>query len=276
MPLTVALVTAHPELGDVKANLAQVIEALAREDADLVVFPELFLTGYLMRDGLRNLALDPEGPEISELTDACRMHGKRLLIGAPLEGASRGVITNSALLIGPEGVEGRYDKHYLPTFSVFEEDHYFQEGARAPVFTVPTKDGERICLGVSICYDFFFPEIPKAQALRGADALVCISASPAISRKYFEVLFQARAVETTSYILYTNLVGLQDTLHFWGGPQAYGPLGNPLGKGAVDEPDVLHVTIDPAEVREARGRRPVLRDTRTEVLDDLVRARRGE
>jgi predicted amidohydrolase len=274
--LDVALVQAQPELGDVKANIAQVVDALQREAADLVVFPELFLTGYLMRDALHNLALDPDGPEIGELVDACRTTGKRLIVGAPMQSRVRGSTTNSALLIGPEGIEGRYDKRYLPTFSVFEEDTYFCEGTGGPVFTVPTPDGGEVRVGVNICYDLFFPEITKAQALAGADVLVCISASPSISRKYFEVLFQARAVETTSYVLYTNLVGPMDTLQFWGGAQAYSPLGKFLDKGPIDEPGSITVAVDEAEVREALRRRPVLRDTRLEVLDDLVRARRGE
>lgn len=273
MTFSVALVQARPALGDVKANAARVVEALRRErEAELVVFPELFLTGYALRDGHAVEALDVEAsPVVRDLAEACRSTGKTLVVGAPVRAATRGLVHNSALLFTPEGLAGRYDKVYLPTFSLFEEDHFFQEGSRLPVFDV-TLGGERVRLGLTICYDLFFPEVTKTLARKGADVLVCASASPTPSRRFFEPLFPARAIESTCHLLYTNLVGAQDAAFFWGGAQAWGPRGDLLGRAAYDDEDTLRVSVDMADVAEARRRRPVLRDTRGEVLRMLVEA----
>ena len=265
MPFEAALVQARPALGDVKANTARVVEALRRERAQLVVFPELFLSGYAVRDGFSTLALGLDDAPVRELAEACRATGKTLVVGAPTRAAQRGVLHNSLLLVTPDGKVDTYDKVYLPTFSLFEEDQFFKEGARLPVFDV-TLGGERVHVGLTICYDLFFPEVTKALALRGADVIVCASASPTPSRENFEAVFPARAVESTCHLLYTNLVGAQDAALFWGGAQAWSPRGTMLARGPYDEEHVLRTSIDLADVEEARRRRPVLRDTRAEVL----------
>ena len=176
MAFTAALAQANPALGDVKANLAVVLDALRRESADLVVFPELYLSGYLVRDGLRHAAQRLDGPVVRELEAACRATGKHLVVGLPRQGEATGILHNSLVLVGPEGLVGHYDKVYLPTFSVFEEDLYFKEGSRLPVFDTPLGR-----IGLTICYDLFFPEVTKALALKGADVIVCASASPSVS-----------------------------------------------------------------------------------------------
>lgn len=275
MPFEVALVQARPALGDVKANAARVVETLRREPACLVVFPELFLSGYAVRDGFSSLAVDLDAPVVRELAEACRATGKALVVGAPTRAEARGLVHNSLLLVTPDGAVRSYDKVYLPTFSLFEEDHFFQEGARLPVFEVRL-EGEPVKLGLTICYDLFFPEVTKALALQGADLLVCASASPTPSRANFEAVFPARALETTCHLLYTNLVGPQDAALFWGGAQAWSARGVLLAKAPYDEEHVLRVTLDLADVEEARRRRPALRDTRAEVLRMLLDAGRGD
>lgn len=269
MPFEVALVQARPVLGDVKANAARVIESLRREHAELVVFPELFLSGYAVRDGFSTLALDLDAPVVRELAEACRATGKALVVGAPTRAPQRGVIHNSLLLVTPDGRVQTYDKVYLPTFSLFEEDQFFREGTRLPVFEL-TLGGEKVRLGLCICYDLFFPEVTKALALRGADVIVCASASPTPSRASFEAVFPARAVETTCHVLFTNLAGPQDAAIFWGGAQAWSPRGTLLAKAPYDEEHTLSVRVDLADVEEARRRRPALRDTRAEVLRLLL------
>lgn len=269
MPFEVALVQARPVLGDVKANAARVIETLQRERADLVVFPELFLSGYAVRDGFSQLALGLDAPVVRELADACRASGKTLVTGAPTRAAQRGVLHNSLLLVTPDGKVQSYDKVYLPTFSLFEEDQFFKEGSRLPVFPL-TLGGEKVTLGLTICYDLFFPEVTKTLAMKGADVILCASASPTPSRTFFESVFPARAVETTCHLLYTNLTGPQDAAIFWGGAQAWSPRGAKIAQAPYEEEHVLHVRCDMADVEEARRRRPALRDTRPEVLRMLL------
>ncbi len=262
-----SLVQARPELGDVPANVKHVVHTLHEEDANLVVFPELFLSGYAVRDRVRDLALDAEGPEVGRIVDACRGTDTWCIAGFPRRGEARGVVMNSALLAGPDGVAGVYDKPYLPTFSVFEEDVHFGEGQGAPVFETPWGR-----VGLSICYDLFFPEVTKAQALRGADVLVNISASPTTSRTYFQSVLPARAIETTCFVLYTNNVGTLDNVTFWGGASVHGPRGDLKAQGPLHEEAVTRVTLEPEEVEEARFKRPVVRDTRGSMVEDLREA----
>jgi predicted amidohydrolase len=287
MPFDALLVQARPVLGDVKANAARVVDVLRRErSAELVVFPELFLSGYALRDAFATEAIAPDGPVVAELAAACRETGKHLVVGAPVRSATRGLLHNSLLYFTPRGYAGRYDKVYLPTFSLFEEDHFFQEGHALPVFDATLggarsdsegndasgRVGERVRLGLCICYDLFFPEVTKTLARKGADVIVCASASPTPSRAHFESVFAARAVETTCHVLYTNLAGAQDTALFWGGAQAWSARGGMIAKAPYDEEHELRVTLDVADVAEARRRRPVLRDTRGEVLRMLLDA----
>ena len=271
VPFTVALVQARPVLGDLKANTARVVEAVRREPADLVVFPELFLSGYAVKDAFAQLALDPRAPDgpFAEIAAACRASGKHVVVGAPTKARSRGLVHNSLVLVGPEGIVGQYDKVYLPTFSLFEEDHWFQEGRGLPVFPIKLH-GEDVKVGLCICYDLFFPEVTKALAMRGADLLVCAAASPTPSRPHFEAVFAARALETTCHLAFTNLAGAQDAALFWGGAQAWSPRGAKVAQGPYDVEGVAHATLDLADVEEARRRRPVLRDTRDEVLRMLL------
>ncbi len=262
------LVQATPDVGNLKGNLARVVDELQRARADLIVFPELFLSGYVMKDELATCAFGLDEEPVRVLAEACARTGKHLVVGFPRKTATRGVLTNCLLFVGPEGVIGHYDKVYLPTFGVFEEHHWFKEGDRLPVFE--TALGK---VGLAICYDLFFPEVTKALALQGADVIVCASASPTPSRRYFEAVFPARAIETTCFLLYANVTGPQDVIEFWGGCQAWGPRGDLKAKAPYDVAHALEVEVDLSEVDEARKRRPALRDTRQSVLETLARAR---
>ena len=98
------------------------------------------------------------------------------------------------------------------------------------------------------------------------------SASPTISRDHFQMVFPARALETTCNLLYTNLTGAQDAALFWGGAQAWSPTRGLVAKAPYDEEHVLRVTVDPADAAEARRRRPTIRDTRDDVIRMMLDA----
>lgn len=258
--MRVALCQRASTVADLKPNLAQALEDLDAHgaDADLVLFPELFLAGYNAQDAHHELALSLEGPVLAELQAKARQVDATVLIGGPREGEIRGVTHNSAFLIPPTGEIEAYDKVHLPTFNVFEEGLYFGPGERGLVTELP--DGTT--LGVAICYDLFFPEITKDLALRGADIIATISASPVTSQPYFEAVLPARALETTSFVLYCNLTGTQDHLTFWGGSRAYSPLGESLLEAPSQTETVATCELDLDEVELARKKRPCLRDTR--------------
>jgi predicted amidohydrolase len=98
---------------------------------------------------------------------------------------------------------------YLPTHSVFEEKRYFRPGYQTPFFE--TDIGK---VGMTICYDIYFPEITRLLSLKGANLVVCISASPSMRRGFFETLTTARAMENGVFVAYVNLAGIEDGLQF--------------------------------------------------------------
>ncbi len=258
--MQVDLWAAEPRLGDVDANLATVQAALG---ADLVVFPELFLTGYNIGDDVQRLALRDDDPRIGALADACKAAGSHLIVGAPWSPRD-GVTYNAALCIDDQGQVTWVPKRALPTFTTFREGLFFAHGDEQPVWK--TRHG---AIGVHICYDLYFPEFQKKQVLDGADILVNISASPSMSRRFFEALLAARAIENACFTLYSNNVGSQDGLVFWGGARAYGPRGEALGETEAYENGKVTVDIDLDALAPAREFRPTIRDSDPADLEAL-------
>jgi len=222
----------------------------------------------VIRDELFNLAETLEGPSVQAVAGMAKETGKHIIFGmAERSQELRGQLYNSAVLAYPDGSVDVYRKLHTITFGPFEEAMYFVPGNRLGLFRLPGLN-----LGVMICYDVFFPELSKLYAMRGVDAIVNISASPSVTKKFFELVIPARAVEDTVFYLYTNLVGTENNMVFWGGAQAYGPRGGLLGKGPYFEDAAVTVEIDPGELDVARRFRTTLRDTRTDVLEELAGA----
>lgn len=262
-PISVSLVQATPVPGDIPGNIERIRRVAQVESSDLVVFPELFLTGYNLKDDLPRLAVRRDGPEITELEQIAAGTGKHLILGAPyLDHRDR--LYNAAFLIGPEGFIGHSFKWYLPNFLPFDEKRYFHGGRDTQVFETPMGT-----IGLQVCYDLFFPELCTLLAMKGADIVVNISASPSISRPYFETIIPARATENTVFFLYCNLTGTDERLTFWGGASAHSPTGSLLAKGEYFTDQVVRCELDLRELEVARSNRPVLRDKRARVFRQL-------
>jgi len=235
------------------------------QGANLVIFPELSLTGYVLHDQVYELAEEIPGPSIKRVEDLAKRTGMLIVFGMPeLSEKTKATIFNTAVIVGPNGLIGKYRKRYLPTHSVFEEKRYFRQGYQTAVFK--TSIGN---LGLLICYDIFFPEICRLTRLKGAELIVCISASPAVRRRYFEILTAARALENTAFLAYVNLAGVENGLHFWGGSRLVGPTGDLLVKAKYDEEDLVVCEIDYTDMRSAETFIPMLRDLRPELFEEL-------
>lgn len=258
-----ALHAAAPRLGDVAANVATVAKAVAGGKAKLVAFPEMFLTGYAIGDDAQRLALTLDDERLEPIRKACRKAKAHCVVGGPRK-ARAGVTHNAAFLFASDGATTAYDKRALATFTTFQEGLFFQPGRTSPVWE--TSLGK---IGLGICYDLFFPEFNRRQALAGADILLNISASPTTSQRFFEAILPVRAIENACYALYSNVVGPQDGVVFWGGAQAYGPRGTRLARVEPLSAGVARADIDLEDLAPAREFRPTLRDARTEDLDDL-------
>jgi predicted amidohydrolase len=266
-PISLLLAQTGPKLGNKQRNLKQIAEQASRarkKNIDLMIFPELHLTGYTMRDEVFHLAESIPGPSTRKIESMAKEHGVHIIFGMPEESEVKGVIHNTAVFVGPKGLIGRYRKIHLPTHSVFEERRYYRPGQEAPVFKTALGT-----IGLSICYDLYFPELTRLQALQGAQLIVCISASPGLRRRFFEGFCLSRAMENAVYLAYVNRVGIEEGLQFWGGSRVIAPNGSVLAQCKYDVEEFQICKVDLDEVSRARAFIPTIKDLEPGLFDQL-------
>jgi NAD+ synthase (glutamine-hydrolysing) len=278
MKLKVGLAQITPKLGDVEANLALHLEAVQEaiaQGADLLVFPELSLTGYRLRDLAFTVALVPseKDPVFAALLDASRDID---LVVSFVEADKRQKFHISAAYLSGGYVRHLHRKVYLPTYGMFDEGRYFAWGDAVRAFD--TTFGR---MGILICEDFWHVSTPYILWLDGADILILISASPGRglateqqigSAKWVEHINQAYASMFTNFVIHTNRTGFEDGVTFWGGSTIYDPDGNLLVRGPYYEEALVVSEIDLNQLRRTRIRLPVLRDERVELtMRELTR-----
>ena len=252
--MIVELVQGGYSLLDKGHNQRVILNRIERSSADLIVFGELFLTGYSVGDMVKNVAETIEGETMNRICEGAREKKKALIFGAVEEDSDlRGVYYNSAIVVDGDGVIDSYRKISLPNFGSFNEKRIFKEGCETRIF-----DLGDMRVGVLICYDLFFPEL--SRSLLGADVLIYISASPFASRSSFEKMLPARAIENSCYVVYVNLAGREHSMLFWGGSRVIDPTGKELLKLRYLEKDTGSLEIDPTTLRWFRFQRPVLRN----------------
>jgi predicted amidohydrolase len=246
-------------------KMAKYARKARRQKADIIIFPEMSLTGYTVRDLVYELAEEIPGPSVEKIERIAEKEDLYIIHGMPEQSEEgRAILHNTAVLTSPEGYVGKYRKTHLPTHSVFEEKRYFRPGYQTPVFK--TSLGT---LGMIICYDVFFPEITRALRLQGAKLIICISASPAVRKKFFETLTVARAIENTCFLVYVNLVGIEDGLQFWGGSRLVSPSGAILTQAKYDEEELTVGSINYEDLKPVEAFVPTLRDIRPELYHTL-------
>ena len=262
----IALAQIRPELGNKEANLQKIRDVIAKTDAELIIFPEMFLTGYTIKDKVMALSETIEGPSVKAISDMARENGRAIIVGmSERDMEKQGILYNSALIALPDGSTHTTRKTYLVNFGPFEEETYFAAGGPVfPIFKTPVGK-----VAIIICFDIFFPELTKYYALKGADMVVCISASPSATREFFEQVMVTRAIENTIFFAYTNLVGTENNMVFWGGDALIGPRGGVLAKGPLFEEDIIEVDVDLSELDIARQFRPTIKETRGDMLKIL-------
>ncbi|MDH3365225.1 MAG: carbon-nitrogen hydrolase family protein [Thermoplasmata archaeon] len=264
---TVTLAQVKCQLHDKDANLKVMRKVVRRSNGKIVIFPEMNLTGYLPRDDLFKLAEPTEGPTVKSVLRLAKDTRKDIIFGLPVrDDAIHGHLFNSSLLATGDGRLFRYDKMYLPTFGPFEERVFFTAG-RMPVVA----DGLHARIGLMICYDAFFPELAKFEALLGAQMLVNISAAPTTSILSFQKVLPARAVENGVFLAYVNMVGVHGSLVLNGGSVLLDPRGEEVSRALDLKEDIVEAQIDLDDIALARRMRPLIRDIRPEVLTEMGR-----
>lgn len=267
--ITIALAQISCRVGDKRQNIEtmkKMAKSAQRIHADLIAFPELSLTGYTVRDRAYEMAETvPDGPSLQEIETLAKNANVHIIFGMIEKAAkAEAVLHNTAVLVGPKGYIGKYQKMYLPTHSVFEEKRYFRPGYHTPIFQT---DVGRI--GLFICYDVYFPEVSRLLSVKGANLIVCISASPSVRRGFFETLTAARAMENSVFLAFVNLAGIEDGLQFWGGSRVIAPSGSIITQAKYDAEDFIHARISFSDIKRVQAWVPTLRDLRPEIFTSL-------
>ena len=287
--LQVALAQMAPRLGDLRANLARHLELLgeaAGRGADLVVFPELSLTGYFLKDLATDSAVRLDGPELGALAEAAR--DVDAVVGCILESDDHR-FHNAAVYLAGGAIVHVHRKVYLPTYGLFDEARDLAAGSRFRAFAAPLRSAappRPWRVGILICEDLWHPSSAYLLARDGVDLIVCPSASPGRgvgsgtelgTAQSYDVITRTYAQLFTAYVVYCNRVGYEDGINFWGGSRVVDPEGRVMGDAAGrDEAMPLH-RLDLAALRRARIANPMLRDERHDVVDaECERLRRRE
>jgi predicted amidohydrolase len=236
----------EPRLGEPARNLEACLSRLeeaAAAGCDLVVLPECAMSGYMFgsEEEAARFAESIPGPSVEALERACARLGLHCVAGLLERDGSR--LRNSAVLVGPDGLVGRYRKTHLPFLGV---DRFVSPGDEPPeVFETPLGR-----IGIEICYDLRFPELTRTLALRGAEVVVHPTNWPAAVRPLADFLTRARAAENRVYLLTANRVGREGGVEFFGKSQVVDPSGTRLVEVGEDREELVVAEIDPAEARE--------------------------
>ncbi|HEX2627216.1 MAG TPA: nitrilase-related carbon-nitrogen hydrolase [Candidatus Limnocylindrales bacterium] len=285
--LRIALAQVAPTLGDLEANLAR-HHALIRDaragGAGLVVFPELGLTGYLLQDLAAEVAMRLDDPRLAALA-AETAGGCSAVVSFVEESGDHRLFIAAALLEDGE-IRHVHRKVYLPTYGQFDERRFFAPGDT--VRATPSRLG--VGVGIAVCEDFWHLQTAQLLALDGAQILINVSSSPgrdlAASNEVglgtatsWRTLMRAYAQLTTSYVVFVNRVGVDESMTFWGGSEVIAPSGAPIFSAPFFDDDLYLVDIRLQDIRRERIALPLLRDERLELqareLGRIVAERAG-
>jgi NAD+ synthase (glutamine-hydrolysing) len=272
MTLRLALAQISTKLGDVPSNLEKhltYIRRACRSKADLIVFPELSLTGYVLQDLASAVACRPlpDDRTFRPLLKASREID--ITVGFVEEDIRNRFYISSAYLSRGEVVHV-HRKVYLPTYGMFDEGRFFALGDRVQAFD--TRFGR---VGMLICEDFWHASPPYLLWLDGADLFLFMSSSPGRGLGAGDALETARWVERvnrgyanlfTAFVCHTNKVGFEDGLNFWGGAMVFDPNGKQIAKGPYHEEALTLTELDLNQLHRTRARLPLLRDERTALM----------
>jgi NAD+ synthase (glutamine-hydrolysing) len=269
--MRVALAQLAPVLGNVASNLRQHRAAAlkaAAAGADLVVFPELSLTGYLLQDLVPEVALSLDRSR--EVRELLRLSRRIAIVFGLVEESEDHRYYNTALFLAGGRLLHRHRKVYLPTYGMFDEGRDFAAGETFGAFDTPLGR-----FGILICEDAWHPSSAYLLARDGADYLLVLSSGPSrgvgageelASIGSWVDLGRVTAKFQTLYLLYVNRVGVEDGMHFSGGSFVADPFGEITSRAPALR-EKLHLASLPRSVlRRARTLYPLLRDERPEVV----------
>lgn len=279
MSIRVAVAQINPRLRNLQANLAlyeEKIDQGIKEGAELLLFPELSLTGYFLRDTVPNVALTVDSPEIKKLT---RLSRELPLVAGLVEESADHRFFNAAVYFEDGEIRHIHRKVYLPTYGMFDEQRYFARGDRIRAFD--SKFGR---IAMLVCEDLWHPSTIYLTALDGARAVLCPSSSPLRgivdgqlqddNARYWEMINRSYSETFSLFMIYGNRVGFEDGVGFWGGSEIIDPFGQRVIKAKYYDEDFVLGEISLEAVRRKRIMAPLLRDEDIDLtINELMRIR---
>jgi predicted amidohydrolase len=282
----VALAQIAPALGQLDANLArhhELIDEARSKDADLIVFPELGLTGYQLQDLAAEVSIRLDDPRLADL--AAKTADFSAIVSFVEESADHRLFIAAALLEDGE-IRHVHRKLFLPTYGLFDERRFFAHGDM--LRAVPSRLG--VGVGIAICEDFWHLAVPQLLALDGAQILVNVSSSPGRdlaatnevglgTATSWRTLTRTYAQLTTTFAVFCNRVGVDESISFWGGSEIIAPNGAAVLSAPLYDEGLFIAEIATADIRRERIGLPLLRDERPEFqvreLSRIVAERAG-
>ena len=272
-PLRIALAQLAPALGQLDVNLERhhaVIRAAREADAGLVVFPELGLTGYLLQDLAAEVAMRLDDPRLQDL--AAETAGECSAVVSFVEESGDHRLFIAAALMEDGEVRHVHRKVFLPTYGQFDERRFFAPGD--VVRATPSRLG--VGMGIAVCEDFWHLQTPQLLALDGAQLLINVSSSPGRdlaarnevglgTATSWRTLMRTYAQLTTSFVVFVNRVGVDESMTFWGGSEVIAPSGDAVFSAPFFDDDLYLVDVNLDDVRRERIALPLLRDERLEL-----------
>ncbi len=269
--MKVALAQISPKLGDVRHNLSlhvDYVQKAKKKKVDLLIFPELSLTGYTLKDLVEHVAIQPKtDPMFKKLKVLSR--GISFVVGF-VEEKERGIFFNSAAYFTQGEIAHIHRKVYLPTYGMFEELKFCAQGSNFHTF--PTSFGKA---GMLICYDFLHISSSYLLFIGGSELIIVISAAPGrgfsedesyASARMWELMGETVSRFFQTYVFYCNRVGFEDGKSFAGGSYIFNPGGQLLAQAPYVDDHLLIRSIDLNDIRRFRKNRPYRRDEKPEVI----------
>lgn len=263
MKLKIALAQIKPYLGNVEKNLEIMYENIDKaieNGADIIVFPELAVTGYSLKDMVPVVAVWKE-----QFYEKIIDYSKKIsIVFGGVEESRSHQFYNSAFYVEDGEIKHIHRKVYLPTYGMFDEYRYFAKGNKFRSFD--TKFGR---IGMLICEDAWHMSSSYLLAQDGANYIFILSSSPSrgindkeklSSIKTWENLNRVYADMFNSYIIYSNRVGYEDGINFWGGSEVIDPFGIEEGKAKYFDEELLFVEIEKQKIRRSRIYSQTLKD----------------
>jgi predicted amidohydrolase len=285
MEYRIGLAQIAPRLGELDANLERVAGCArdaAAQGVQLVVFPELALTGYLLQDLVPEVALRAADPRLAALSR--EVPGVLVAVGF-VEETDDHRYTNSAALLRDGELIGLHRKVYLPTYGLFDEGRFTRHGDRIRTVEVGEPLGR---IGLSVCEDFWHPSLAMLQAQDGASLLVNLASGPARSPGSaaglaaiagWHKMQDTYALLGTVGIAFCNRVGNEEGLTFWGGSRLLASDGSVIVEAPLYEEALVVGALETDDLRMQRYNLPLLADERLELvrreLDRIISERAG-